>query len=176
MRDVSPLGWRSRKAVRSGATSEFIWWRRQGSTARRPSTRRSMRRSTVLTGRSPPLLVREQRAELAPGELAPAVEEGQLDDEGEPDHLGAQALGQADGGRRRPARGEHVVHDQYPLAGLHGVAVDLEQVGAVLELVLLALDLPGELPRLAHGHEPGPEAVGGGGGQDEASGLDPEDP
>ena len=33
--------------------------------------------------------------------------------------------------------------------GLDRVAVDLEQVGAVLELVLLALDLPRQLARLA---------------------------
>ena len=52
--------------------------------------------------------------------------------------------------RRGAAGGEHVVDDQHPLARRDRVAVDLEQVGAVLELVLLALDLPRQLARLAH--------------------------
>ena len=50
-------------------------------------------------------------------------------------------------GRRGAAGREHVVDDQHLLAGRDRVAVDLEQVGAVLELVLLALDLPRELAR-----------------------------
>ena len=65
-------------------------------------------------------------------------------------------------GRRRggAAGGEHVVDDQDPLAGMDGVAVDLELVGAVLELVLLAGDRPRQLAGLADRHEPGAEAVG----------------
>ena len=53
--------------------------------------------------------------------------------------------------------------------------MDLEQVGAVLELVLLPLDLPGQLPGLPDGHEPGPEPVGDRRGEDQAARLDPED-
>src|SRR5918999_6606741 len=96
MRPVSPLGWRSRKADKSGASSELAWWRRQGTIARRPSTRRSMRRSMVLT--PPPSLVVEQRQDVASGKLAAAVEEVELDDEGEPGDLGPEALDEADGG------------------------------------------------------------------------------
>src|SRR5262245_29554882 len=57
---------------------------------------------------------------------------------------------------------------------MHGVAVDLEQVGAVLELVLLALDLPGQLPGLPHRHEPGPVAVRDRRREHKAAGLDAE--
>ena len=60
------------------------------------------------------------------------------------------------------------------LAGLDRVGVDLEQVGAVLEVVLLALDLPGQLAPLADGDEAGTETVGDGGGEDESPGLDPD--
>ena len=40
--------------------------------------------------------------------------------------------------------------DQHPLVGMDGVAVDLQLVGAVLELVLLADDGPRQLAGLAH--------------------------
>ena len=58
--------------------------------------------------------------------------------------------------------------------GCDRVAVDLEQVGAVLELVLLALDLPRQLAGLADRDEAGAEPVGDRRGEDEAAGLDAE--
>src|SRR5579885_1197487 len=108
MRPVSPLGWR------------------QGTIARRPSTRRSMRRSTVLT-RPPALLVMEQRQDLALRELAAPVEEAQLDDEAQTGDPGAEPFDQADGGRRRPPGGEDVVDHQHLLVVVDRVAVQLEQ-------------------------------------------------
>ena len=54
------------------------------------------------------------------------------------------------------------------------VAVHLEQVGAVLEDVLLALDLPRQLAGLAHRDEPGPQPIGHRSGEDEAPRLDAE--
>ena len=54
--------------------------------------------------------------------------------------------------------------------------MDLEQVGAVLELVLLAGDLPGKLAGLAHRHEAGAEPVGDRRREDEAPRLDAEHP
>ena len=56
------------------------------------------------------------------------------------------------------------------------VAVDLELVGAVLELVLLAIHRPRQLAGLAHRHEPGAEPVGDRRGEDEAPGLDADHP
>ena len=58
--------------------------------------------------------------------------------------------------------------------GCDRVAVDLEQVGAVLELVLLALDLPRQLAGLADRHEPGRAAVRDRRREHEAARLDPE--
>src|SRR5687768_7468528 len=132
MRLVSPLGWRSRKADSSGASSELAWWRRQGTIARRPSTRRSIRRSTVLTA---PSLVVEQRQDVAFRELAAAVEEAELDDEREPGDLGAETLDQADGGGCGATGGEDVVDHQHPLVDGHRVAVQLQKARAVLQLV-----------------------------------------
>ena len=70
------------------------------------------------------------------------------------------------------AGGEHVVDHEHPLARKHGVAVDLELVGAVLELVLLAGHGPRQLARLAHGHEPSAAAGTPPARQDEAPRLD----
>ena len=95
-----------------------------------------------------------------------------LDQEAEPDDLAAERLDEPAGRGRRAAGGEHVVDDEDPLAGVDGVAVDLELVGAVLEVVLLADDRPRQLARLADRHEPGPQAVGHRRGEDEAARLD----
>src|SRR6185295_8478139 len=99
MRPVSPLGCRSRKAASSGASSDDAWCRRQGTIARRPSTLRSMRRSTVLKqSRS---LVVQQGQDVAARQLAAPVEEAELDHEAQPGDRGAQALDQANGGGGR---------------------------------------------------------------------------
>src|SRR5687768_6268488 len=153
MRLVSPLGWRSRKADSSGASSELAWWRRQGTIARRPSTRRSMRRSTVLT--PAPSLVVEQRQDVAFRELAAAVEEAELDDEREPGDLGPETLDQADGGGGGATGGEDVVDHQHPLVDGHRVAVQLQKARAVLQLVGLGLDFPRQFADLADRHEAG---------------------
>ncbi len=58
---------------------------------------------------------------------------------------------------------------------MDGVAVDLELVGAVLELVLLADDRPRELARLADRHEAGAQAIRDRRGEDEAARLDADD-
>jgi hypothetical protein len=75
-----------------------------------------------------------------------------------------------------PPGGEDVVDDQDPLVRVDRVAVDLELVGAVLELVLLAGDRPRQLARLAHRHEPGPQPIRDRSGEDEATGLDADHP
>ena len=88
----------------------------------------------------------------------------------------AERLDQAGGGGGRAAGGQHVVDDQDPLVGVDGVAVDLQLVGAVLQLVLLADDRPRQLAGLAHGDERGAEAVGDRRGEDEPARLDADDP
>ena len=59
-------------------------------------------------------------------------------------------------GRRRAAGGQHVVDDQHPLAGMDGVAVDLQLVGAVLELYSSRTTAHGSLPALRTGTNAAP--------------------
>ena len=74
------------------------------------------------------------------------------------------------------AGGQHVVDDDHPVARRDGVLVDLELVGAVLEVVLLRLGGPRELAGLADGDEPGPQPVRDGRRQHEPAGLDAHHP
>ena len=82
---------------------------------------------------------------------------------------------QPGGGGRGAARGQHVVDDQHPLAGLQRILVDLEGVDPVLELVVLDVHVPRQLAGLADRHETGPEAHRDRRGDDEAAGFDPDD-
>src|SRR5215211_274135 len=124
--------------------------------------------TTTWTGCSVP----DEAEELIALDQLPALEELELDQGGDADDLAAQALHQAGRGPGGAAGGEHVVDDQDPLAGHHGVGVQLQGGRAVLERVLLGLDLVGQLAGLADGDEAGPEVVGDRRGQDEPAGLD----
>src|SRR5215217_3469207 len=132
--------------------------------------------TTTWSGLSPPdpPSVPDEAEELMALDQLPALEELQLDQGGDADDLAAEALDEAGRGPGGAAGGEDVVDDQDPLAGGDGVGVQLQGGGAVLELVLLGLDLVGQLAGLADGHEAGPEVVGDRRGQDEPAGLDPD--
>src|SRR5688500_1532243 len=129
----SALTWRGweRKAARTGASSsgsaDAFEWRRHGST-------RFVTRSVVAIAS----VVPQQGNHVVPRELPSSTEEPELDDEGEPDDDASQALDEPHGGRGGAARRQHVVDDQRPLPRPHRVLVDLQEVRAVLELVLLA--------------------------------------
>src|SRR5215211_5686679 len=118
--------------------------------------------STGGLGLSPPdpPSVLDEAVELIAFDQLPALEELELDEGGDAHHLAAEALDEAGGGPGGAAGGEHVVDDQDPLAGGDGVGVQLQGGGAVLERVLLGLDLVGQLAGLADGDEAGPEVVG----------------
>src|SRR5215218_10557532 len=116
--------------------------------------------------------VPDEAEELVALDQLPALEELKLDQGGDADDLAAEALDQPGRGPGGAAGGQHVVDDQDPLAGDDRVGVQLQGGGAVLERVLLGLDLVGQLARLADGHEAGPEVVGDRRGQDEPAGLD----
>jgi hypothetical protein len=108
-------------------------------------------------------------------EAVAAFEEVELDGEGEAGDLAAELLDELDGGFHGAAGGEQVVDEDDALAGLDGVEVNLERVGAVFEIVGDAGDWRGELARLAHGDEAGIEAVGQSGAEDESARLNAED-
>src|SRR5690606_29141826 len=61
-------------------------------------------------------------------ELLPALEGGELDDEGDPDDLAAESLDELDLGPGGAAGGEQVVVHEHVLARLDGVGVHLEPV------------------------------------------------
>src|SRR5215217_7541063 len=133
--------------------------------------------TTTWMGSSPcgtDISVPDEAEELVALDPLPAFEELELDQGGDADDLAPQALDQAGRSPGGAAGGEHVVDDQDPLAGDDGVGVQLEGGAAVLERVLLGLDLVGQLAGLADGHEAGPEVVGDRRGQDEPAGLDPD--
>src|SRR5271155_1146298 len=106
------------------------------------------------------------------GELGATVEEGEFDGEGGAGYFAAELLDQLDGGCRSAARGEQIVAKQHGLAGLDGVFVEFELVGAVFELVSDGGSFPGKLFGFAHGNETGAEAIGERGSEDEAAGFD----
>ena len=75
-------------------------------------------------------------------------------------------------GRCRPAGGEHVVDDEHPVVGGERVAVHLQHVAAVLQLVAVRVGVPRQLARLAHRHEPGAQGEGDRRREDEPARLD----
>src|SRR6185437_1904722 len=108
----------------------------------RTAVRKVARRSTRGMGAgSSWRLVRDDGVDFASGEPFAPVEEPELDEEGEADDLAPEPLRQLKRGLGGSAGREHVVDDEDLLAGPDGVAVDLEEVGSVLELVFRPLDL-----------------------------------
>ena len=93
--------------------------------------------------------VADQADDVVPGELLPPPEEGELHEENEGAHGGSEPLRQLTGRPRRPAGGNHVVHDEDTVSGLEGVLVHLDAVGAVLELVADLDRLPRQLSGLS---------------------------
>jgi len=123
----------------------------------------------------PLLVVVEQAEDVVLGEAVAAFEEVEFDGEGEAGDFSAELLDQLDGGFHGAAGGEQVVYEDDALAGCDGVEVNLKGIGTVLKVISDAGHGSGELARLAHGHKAGVEAVGQGGSEDEAAGLDAKD-
>ena len=121
------------------------------------------------------LVVVEQAEDVVLGEAFAAAEEVEFDGEGEAGDFAAELFDELDGGFHGAAGGEQVVDEQDALAGLDGVEVDFERVGAVFEIVGDAGYRCGQLARLADGDEAGIEAVGERGAEDESAGFDAED-
>ena len=121
------------------------------------------------------LVVVEEAENVVIGEAGAALEEVELDGEGEADDFSAQLLDELDGGFHGAAGGEQVVDEDDALAGLDGVEMDFEGVGAVFEIIGDAGDGGGKLFGLADGDEAGIKAVSERGSKDEAAGFNAED-
>ena len=105
------------------------------------------------------LLVAGQALDSVTAQFVTAAETVKFDHHRHADDVAAEGLDEAGRRQGRAAGGEDVVDDQDGLVGVDGVTMDLELVGAVLELVLLTCHGPGQLAGLADGDEPGPEPV-----------------
>src|SRR5438309_11191202 len=101
-----------------------------------------LRCAALAASRIPVSLIAQHRVYPAADELGTAAELDELEQECEARDDPTQPLDEAGRRRGRPAGCDHVVDDQHPLAREHGIPMDLEAIGAVLEQVLLLLDLP----------------------------------
>src|SRR5439155_7125506 len=81
------------------------------------------------------------------------AEVGQVDDESTASDRSSRDANQPKRRFGRATRGDQVVNQQYALAGLNRVAVDLQPVGAILELVVVTEVLGGKLPLFADWHK-----------------------
>ena len=109
------------------------------------------------------------------GELLPAVEEREFDQERDRDNLGAKFVEQADRGGGGAPGGEKVIDQEDLLAGVNRVLVDLGHRFPILEAVGSLLGGPGKLALLPDRDESALEAVRNRRREDEAPGVDPDD-
>ena len=120
-------------------------------------------------------VIRDVRFDLDPGQARPPAEGGELDQDRNADHLGAQFPEEPQGRGDRAAGREEIVHDEHALPVADGVVMDLEGVRAVFQRVFLAVLRAGELARLADRDEPGADRVRQRRADHVAAGLDPDD-
>ena len=104
-----------------------------------------------------------------------AFEKVELDDRGTANRHGTSGLDEQTGGDERAAGGEQVVDDENALAGLDGVALNLDGVWAVFLLVRLAERVAGQFARLAQRHEADAERECNDGTEDEAARFETSD-
>src|SRR5947208_670178 len=93
-------------------------------------------------------------------QLAAAVEEIEFDYEPEPGDCPAYFLHEPCGRGRGTAGSEHIVDDQDALPGSDGVAMNLDAVCTVFEVVFAELHLVGQLFGFADGNEAGAKRKG----------------
>src|SRR5208282_2528009 len=96
----------------------------------------------------------------------------EFDGEGAAFDDAAELLDELGGGGGGAAGGEEVVANDDTLAGLDGVFVDFEGVGAVFQSIGDGGGFGGELLGLSNGNETGVEAIGQSGSENEAARFD----
>src|SRR5258707_11172333 len=115
------------------------------------------------------LVIVQQRKHFRPFKFFAAVEEVQFHDKTQSSNFCAQRLGQLQAGVGGAAGGQQVVHDDYFLAGLDSVFVDLQRVNAVFQLITPLGGFCRQLARLADGNETGVQTIGQGRAKDETA-------
>lgn len=111
----------------------------------------------------------------AGGQFLAAVEEGEFDEEAGGDDFALEFMNEANGGGGGATGGEEVVDEENFLTGKDGVLMNFDFGFAVFEGVTGAMGIVGEFTGLAEGDEAGVEAIGNGGAEDEAPGVDTDD-
>src|SRR6185503_19219081 len=119
-------------------------------------------------------LERAQRvhAQAAFAQPRGAAEVGKVDDEAAANDVATRAFDQFHARERSAAGGDQVVDHEHALAAVDRVGVDLDAVGAVLEVVVDADRRVRELAGLAHGDEARLERDRDGAAEDEAARFD----
>ena len=126
-------------------------------------------------GRGSPVtarLILQYRKHLLVGQLGPAVQEKQLDEEREAMEFASKLLYELRRRGRRASRRQHVVDNEDPLPFVHGILVDFERVGAVFEIVGFLDRFRGQLSGLADWNEAGAEPLCDRAAKNEAAALD----
>src|SRR5579859_1021989 len=104
-------------------------------------------------------VVVQQREDLRAVKPLSSFEKVQLHHKAQAHDLRAQRFSQLHAGIRGAAGGQKVVHDHHALAWFDGIFVDLQSVGAVLELVAPFDRLRRELAGLADRHKAGVQTI-----------------
>src|SRR5215471_7345996 len=111
---------------------------------------------------------------LALQTLTPAQAD-QLDKKRERVHPAAESRDQVKRRFGRPPGREQIIDAKHMLSLGHGIVVNLERVGAVLEIVRRADCFRRQLPDLPDWREPGADAIGDRRADDEAAAFDADD-
>src|SRR6267378_2424816 len=119
--------------------------------------------------------VLDERGDLVTRELLAPFQSSELDEERETDDLTLELLHKLDRAGHGAAGGEQVVDDQHTRAGFHRVLVHLERRGAVLEVVLDAHHVAGQLAKFADRDESHAELVSDRRREDEPARLHSDD-
>src|SRR3954470_44915 len=104
-------------------------------------------------------------------EMGPAVERLELHQETGADDVATQLANQIYRRGNRASRCEQIIDHQDASTLGDAVAMDLEGVGAVFQLVFRAQRLGGKLAELADGHEPYAQEIGQRCRENESAGL-----
>src|SRR3990172_6335045 len=105
-------------------------------------------------------LILEQREHLDVIELRAAIQEFKFHDHADAHHLSAELARQPRASPRCAAGGEQVIDNQNTVSLAYCVAVDLQRVGSIFQVIADARRLRRKLVRLAHWDKPRAEPVG----------------
>ena len=102
----------------------------------------------------------------------PTPQRPDLQQEAPTHQLGTQSARKLSGGPGRTTRGQNVVHYQDPVALPHSIAMSLQGIAAIFQIIGFSSPLPWQLAGFACGDEPGTQCRSYRSTQDEATSLD----